>query len=230
MAVRSSAKKTSKPSTPDAAAKRDGTDAGKSRALTAALSEIEKSHGKGAIMRLGQDAPIREIEGIPSGSISLDLALGGRGFPRGRVVEIFGPESSGKTTLALHIVANAQKGGGICAFVDAEHALDPAYARKLGVDLDDLLVSQPDSGEQALEIAEMLVRSNSIDIDGGGFRSGPGAAGGARRRNGGLPRRSSRPPHVPGPSQAHRPSIAKSQTCLVDLHQPNSRKNRRDVR
>jgi len=137
---------------------------GKSKALDAALGEIEKSYGKGAIMRLGDGAIVKEIRGIPSGSLALDVALGGRGFPRGRVVEVYGPESSGKTTLTLHVVANAQKEGGICAFVDAEHAMDPAYARKLGVKLDDLLVSQPDTGEQALEIVDTLVRSNAVDV------------------------------------------------------------------
>jgi len=136
----------------------------KSRQLGAALSEIEKSYGKGAIMRLGDESLIKEIRGIPSGSPSLDLCLGGKGFPRGRIIEIFGPESSGKTTLALHVIANAQKEGGICAFVDAEHALDPAYARKLGVRLDDLLVSQPDTGEQALEIVDTLVRADAVDV------------------------------------------------------------------
>jgi recombination protein RecA len=136
----------------------------KSRQLGAALSEIEKSYGKGAIMRLGDESLIKEIRGISSGSPSLDLCLGGKGFPRGRIVEVFGPESSGKTTLALHVIANAQKEGGICAFVDAEHALDPAYARKLGVRLDDLLVSQPDTGEQALEIVDTLVRADAVDV------------------------------------------------------------------
>jgi recombination protein RecA len=140
------------------------TSEGKSRALDAAVGEIEKSYGKGAIMRLGDDAIIKEIRGIPSGSLALDVALGGRGFPRGRVVEVYGPESSGKTTLTLHVIANAQKEGGICAFVDAEHAMDPAYARKLGVKLDDLLISQPDTGEQALEIVDTLVRSNAVDV------------------------------------------------------------------
>jgi recombination protein RecA len=136
----------------------------KNRALETAVGEIEKAYGKGSIMRLGDGQIVREVRGIPTGSISLDLALGGRGLPRGRVVEIYGPESSGKTTLTLHVVANAQKAGGICAFVDAEHALDPGYARKLGVKLDDLLVSQPDTGEQALEIVETLVRSNAVDV------------------------------------------------------------------
>ena len=134
------------------------------KALEAALGEIEKSYGIGSIMRMGDEGLIREIKGISTGSISLDLGLGGKGLPRGRIVEIYGPESSGKTTLALHVAANAQKEGGICAFVDAEHALDPSYARKLGVRLDDLLVSQPDTGEQALEITETLVRSNAVDV------------------------------------------------------------------
>jgi recombination protein RecA len=141
-----------------------GPSTEKTRALDAAMGEIEKSFGKGSIMRLGDGVVMKEITGIPTGSIGLDLCLGGKGLPRGRIVEIFGPESSGKTTLTLHVVANAQKAGGICAFVDAEHALDPGYARKLGVKLDDLLVSQPDTGEQALEIVETLVRSNAVDV------------------------------------------------------------------
>jgi len=128
-----------------------------------ALAQVEKQFGKGAIMRLG-DRPETVVEGISSGALSLDLALGGGGFPRGRIVEIFGPESSGKTTLTLHVIANAQRTGGACAFIDAEHALDPVYARKLGVDTDNLILSQPDSGEQALEICEMLVRSNAFAI------------------------------------------------------------------
>jgi recombination protein RecA len=136
----------------------------KEKAIDLALSQIEKQFGKGAIMRLGNDEPLPDIAAIPTGSLSLDLALGVGGVPRGRVIEIFGPESSGKTTLALHVVAEAQQLGGIAAFVDAEHALDIGYARKLGVRTDDLLVSQPDTGEQALEIAEMLVRSGAIDV------------------------------------------------------------------
>ncbi|MFT7676733.1 MAG: recombination protein RecA [Planctomycetota bacterium] len=137
----------------------------RNKALTAALGEIEKSYGKGSIMRLGDGGGLmREIEGISTGSINLDIALGGKGVPRGRIVEVYGPESSGKTTLTLHIAAAAQREGGICAFVDAEHALDPGYARKLGVKLDDLLVSQPDTGEQGLEIVETLVRSNAVDV------------------------------------------------------------------
>jgi len=141
------------------------SEAAKAKALEAAVGEIEKSYGVGSIMRLGDEGALsREIECVSTGSIALDVGLGGKGLPRGRVVEIYGPESSGKTTLTLHVVANAQKKGGICAFVDAEHALDPAYARKLGVKLDDLLVSQPDTGEQALEIVETLVRSNAVDV------------------------------------------------------------------
>jgi len=134
------------------------------KAIDLALSQIEKQFGKGAIMRLGNEEPLPDVAAIPTGSLSLDVALGVGGVPRGRVIEIFGPESSGKTTLALHIVAEAQKLGGIAAFVDAEHALDIGYARKLGVRTDDLLVSQPDTGEQALEITEMLVRSGAIDV------------------------------------------------------------------
>jgi recombination protein RecA len=136
----------------------------KNKAIELALSQIEKQFGKGAIMRLGNDEVLPGVEAISTGSISLDMALGVGGVPRGRIVEIYGPESSGKTTLALHIVAEAMKTGGIAAFVDAEHALDIGYARKLGVKTDDLLVSQPDTGEQALEIAETLVRSGAIDV------------------------------------------------------------------
>ena len=136
----------------------------KTKALDAALSQIERAFGKGSIMRLGQGQPVTEVEVVPTGSLGLDIALGIGGLPRGRIVEIYGPESSGKTTLALHTIAEAQKRGGVCAFIDAEHALDPVYARKLGVKLDDLLISQPDAGEQALEIADTLVRSGAIDV------------------------------------------------------------------
>jgi recombination protein RecA len=136
----------------------------KNKALDAALAQIERAFGKGSIMRMGARAGDEQIEVIPSGSLGLDLALGIGGLPRGRIVEIYGPESSGKTTLALHAIAEAQKRGGTCAFVDAEHALDPGYARKLGVDVDNLLISQPDAGEQALEIADTLVRSGAIDV------------------------------------------------------------------
>jgi recombination protein RecA len=136
----------------------------KTKALDAALSQIERSFGKGSIMRLGKNNKSMEVETVSTGSLGLDIALGVGGLPRGRVVEIYGPESSGKTTLALHCVSEAQKKGGICAFVDAEHALDPIYARKLGVNVDDLLISQPDTGEQGLEIADTLVRSGAVDI------------------------------------------------------------------
>ncbi len=136
----------------------------KEKALDSALSQIERSFGKGSIMKLGQDSPVMEIESVSTGSIGLDVALGIGGLPKGRIIEIYGPESSGKTTLALHVVAEEQKKGGICAFVDAEHALDPAYAKKLGVNLDELLISQPDAGEQALEITETLVRSGAVSV------------------------------------------------------------------
>jgi recombination protein RecA len=136
----------------------------KTKALDAALSQIERAFGKGSIMRLGQNEKVVEIETVSTGSLGLDIALGIGGLPRGRIVEIFGPESSGKTTMALHTVAEAQKKGGICGFIDAEHALDPIYARKLGVDLENLLISQPDTGEQALEIADTLVRSGALDV------------------------------------------------------------------
>jgi recombination protein RecA len=142
----------------------EGGGMDKTKALDAALSQIERAFGKGSIMRLGKGGKPVEIETISSGSLGLDIALGIGGLPRGRVVEIYGPESSGKTTLALHCVAEAQKRGGICAFIDAEHALDPTYARKLGVNIDDLLISQPDTGEQALEIADTLVRSGAVEV------------------------------------------------------------------
>ena len=136
----------------------------KNKALDAALTQIERAFGKGSIMRMGARSADEQIEVIPSGSLGLDLAMGIGGLPRGRIVEIYGPESSGKTTLALHAIAEAQKRGGTCAFIDAVHALDPTYARKLGVDVDNLLISQPDAGEQALEIADTLVRSGAIDV------------------------------------------------------------------
>ncbi len=136
----------------------------KKKALEAALSQIEKNYGKGSVMKLGDPDNIVEIESISTGSLGLDIALGIGGLPRGRIIEIYGPESSGKTTLALHTVAEAQKTGGICGFIDAEHALDPAYANKLGVNIEELLISQPDNGEQALEIADTLVRSGAVDV------------------------------------------------------------------
>src|SRR6201747_1467302 len=142
----------------------EGTSVDKTKALDAALSQIERAFGKGSIMRLGKNRQAVEIENVSTGSLGLDIALGVGGLPRGRVVEIYGPESSGKTTLALHVIAEAQKKGGVCAFVDAEHALDTIYAKKLGVDLENLLISQPDTGEQALEITDTLVRSGAVDV------------------------------------------------------------------
>ena len=136
----------------------------KEKALDSALAQIERSFGKGSIMKLGQDNPVMDIEAVSTGSIGLDVALGIGGLPKGRIIEVYGPESSGKTTLALQVIAQEQKNGGICAFVDAEHALDPSYAKKLGVNLDDLLISQPDAGEQALEITETLVRSGAVSV------------------------------------------------------------------
>src|ERR1700704_1206281 len=142
----------------------EGSSMDKSKALAAALSQIERQFGKGSVMKLGKNDKSMDIDTVSTGSLGLDIALGIGGLPRGRVVEIYGPESSGKTTLALHTIAEAQKKGGICAFIDAEHALDPIYARKLGVNVDDLLISQPDHGEQALEIADTLVRSGAVDV------------------------------------------------------------------
>ena len=136
----------------------------KNKALEAAIGQIEKAFGKGSVMKLGQRESVVDVQAISTGSLGLDIALSIGGFPKGRIIEVYGPESSGKTTLALHAVAEAQKQGGNCAFVDAEHALDPIYAKKLGVDLDELLISQPDAGEQALEIADTLVRSGAIDV------------------------------------------------------------------
>ena len=175
----------------------------KDKALSSVMGQIEKSYGKGSVMRLGDDvrAP---IEVIPTGSIALDVALGIGGLPRGRVVEIYGPESSGKTTLALHAVANAQKAGGIAAFIDAEHALDPEYAKKLGVDIDALLVSQPDTGEQALEIADMLIRSGAHRPHRHRLGRGARAPRRDRGRDGRQPRRSAGPADEPGAAQAHR--------------------------
>ncbi|MGB0921906.1 MAG: recombinase RecA [Alphaproteobacteria bacterium] len=141
-----------------------GNSMDKNKALDAALGQIERAFGKGSIMKLGQADSVVDIESISTGSLGLDIALGIGGLPKGRIVEVYGPESSGKTTLALHVVAEAQKAGGICAFVDAEHALDPVYARKLGCDLDELIISQPDTGEQALEITDTLVRSGAVDV------------------------------------------------------------------
>ncbi len=142
----------------------DKRSADKQKALASALAQIERQFGKGSIMRLGADNPVAEIASTSTGSLGLDIALGIGGLPNGRIIEIYGPESSGKTTLTLHCIAEEQKKGGVCAFVDAEHALDPLYARKLGVNLDELLISQPDTGEQALEIVDTLVRSGAVSM------------------------------------------------------------------
>jgi recombination protein RecA len=165
MPPKTAEKTVEKPASADPkAAEATKVSATRQRDLDAAISSITKAYGDGSIMRLGAARALRQIEVIPTGSLAMDLALGVGGIPRGRVVEIFGPESSGKTTLMLHVIANAQKTGGLAAFIDAEHALDPGYAKKLGVNLDDLLVSQPDSGEEALSICEMLARSNALDV------------------------------------------------------------------
>jgi hypothetical protein len=183
------------------------------KSLETALAQIERQFGRGAIMRLG-DETRAPIEVIPTGAISLDVALGIGGFPRGRVVEIYGPESSGKTSLALHAIANAQKAGGIAAIIDAEHALDPDYAKKLGVDTDALLVSQPDTGEQALEI-DPLWRDRHHRHR---LRRRAGAARGDRGRDGGQPCRSTGPAHVPGPAQdSGRPEPDKDDS---NIHKP----------
>src|SRR5919199_663541 len=142
----------------------DKTAQARDAALQGALTQIEREFGKGTIMRMGDEGAKVRVEAVPTGALSLDIALGVGGVPRGRIVEIFGPESSGKTTLIYHIIAEAQKLGGVCAFIDAEHAMDPLYAQRIGVDIDELLVSQPDYGEQALEIADMLVRSGAVDV------------------------------------------------------------------
>ena len=206
----------------------EGTSVDKTKALDAALSQIERAFGKGSIMRLGKNQKAVEIETVPTGSLGLDIALGVGGLPRGRVIEIYGPESSGKTTLTLHVIAEAQKKGGVCAFVDAEHALDPVYARKLGVNLNDLLISQPDTGEQALEITDTLVRSGAVDVlvidsvaaltpraeiegEMGEFAAGPAGAA-----------------DEPGAAQAHRLDFALQHHG--DLHQSDPHEDRRHVR
>src|ERR671939_356297 len=163
-------------------------------ALQGALTQIERQFGKGTVMRMGDEGAQVRVDAIPTGALSLDLALGIGGVPRGRIVEVFGPESSGKTTLIYHIIAEAQKLGGVCAFIDAEHAMDPLYAKEIGVDIDELLVSQPEYGEQALEIADMLVRSSAVDVVAGGLGLArtppPGAEGPKGGPKGGPPQSS----------------------------------------
>ena len=206
----------------------EGSSMDKTKALSAALSQIERQFGKGSVMKLGKNDRSMDVETISSGSLGLDIALGVGGLPRGRVVEIYGPESSGKTTLALHTVAEGQKKGGICAFIDAEHALDPVYARKLGVNIDELLISQPDTGEQALEICDTLVRSGAVDVlvidsvaalvpraelEGEMGDALPGLAGAADE---------------PGASKTHR--LDQQVQHHGDLHQPDPDEDRGDVR
>ncbi len=196
----------------------EGSSMDKSKALDAALSQIERNFGKGSIMRLGKNNKSMDVETVSTGSLGLDIALGIGGLPRGRVVEIYGPESSGKTTLALHCVAEAQKKGGICAFVDAEHALDPIYARKLGVNVDDLLISQPDTGEQALEICRHAGALGRDRRAGDRFGRRAGAARRARRRDGRRPAR----PQARLMSQALRKltaSINRSNTMVIFINQ-----------
>jgi len=191
----------------------------KDKALDAALNQIERAFGKGSIMRLGQNQHM-DIEAISTGSLGVDIALGIGGLPKGRIIEIYGPESSGKTTLALSVIAQSQKKGGTCAFIDAEHALDPAYAKKIGVDIDNLLISQPDAGEQALEIADTLVRSGAIDVLVTESRT--------RRRNGRQPHGPSGQTNVPGPEKAYVYRFPFEHDDY--LHQPNPYENRRHVR
>ncbi len=206
----------------------EGTGMDREKALEAAISQIERNCGKGSIMRLGQNEKAVEVEAISTGSLGLDIALGIGGLPRGRVVEIYGPESSGKTTLALHVIAEAQKRGGICGFIDAEHALDTVYARKLGVDLENLLISQPDTGEQALEITDTLGALRRHRRAGDRFGRGADAEGRARRRDGRPADGQPGPADEPGLAQAHRLDL---QVALHgDLHQPDPHEDRGDVR
>ncbi len=200
----------------------------KAKALQAALAQIEKQFGKGTIMRLGEGEALEDIQVVSTGSLGLDIALGVGGLPRGRVIEIYGPESSGKTTLTLQVIAEMQRQAGTCAFVDAEHALDVQYAQKLGVNLSDLLISQPDTGEQALEIVDSLVRSGAVDliVDRLGRRAH--AQGRNRRRDGRLAARPAGAPDEPGAAQAHRHH--QEDQLHGHLHQPDPHEDRRDVR
>ncbi len=206
----------------------EGSSMDKTKALSAALSQIERQFGKGSVMKLGKNDRSMDIETISSGSLGLDIALGVGGLPRGRVVEIYGPESSGKTTLALHTVAEGQKKGGICAFIDAEHALDPVYARKLGVNIDELLISQPDTGEQALEICDTLVRSGAVDVLVVDLGGGAGAEGRTRGRDGRCAAGPAGAADEPGAAQAHR--LDQQVQHHGDLHQPDPHEDRGDVR
>ena len=197
-------------------------------ALQGALTQIEREFGKGTVMRMGDEGAQVRCDAIPTGALSLDLALGIGGVPRGRIVEVFGPESSGKTTMIYHVLAEAQKLGGVCAFIDAEHAMDPLYAREIGVDIDELLVSQPDYGEQALEIADMLVRSGRGGRRGDRLGRGADAEGRARGADGRPDGRRAGAHDVPGDAQARRQP--EPHADAVHPHQPDPRKGRRDVR
>ena len=203
-------------------------DDNKQKALAAALSQIERQFGKGSIMRLGEHDVAKDIQVVSTGSLGLDIALGVGGLPRGRVVEIYGPESSGKTTLALSVVAEVQKLGGTAAFVDAEHALDPNYAQKLGVQVQDLLISQPDNGEQALEITDMLVRSGSVDVVVVDSVAALDTEGRDRGRDGRPASRPAGAPDEPGAAQADRQHQALEHAR--HLHQPDPHEDRRHVR
>ena len=196
----------------------DDRNRDREKALDMALAQIDKQFGKGSIMRMGEKSTMN-IEAIPTGALSLDLALGIGGLPRGRVTEIYGPESSGKSTLAMHVVAEAQRNGGICAYIDAEHALDPVYARAIGVDIDQLLISQPDTGEQALEIADMLMRSGALDVIVIDSVAALTAARRDRGRDGRQPRRPPGPADEPGPAQDHRPTSTRPNTIAIFINQ-----------
>ena len=205
---------------------KDGMD--KTKALEAALTQIERAFGKGSVMKLGARDQGIDIETVSTGSLGLDIALGIGGLPRGRVVEIYGPESSGKTTMALHVIAEAQKAGGTCAFVDAEHALDPIYARKLGVDVDELLISQPDAGEQALEIADTLVRSGAIDVLVVDSVAALVPKAELEGEMGRYPCRPAGPVDESGAAETDRFDLPIE--MHGDLHQPDPHEDRRDVR
>ena len=195
------------------------------KALSVALANIEKQFGKGAIMRMADGAEVEDIETVSTGSLGLDLALGVGGLPRGRIIEVFGPESSGKTTLSLQVIAEMQKIGGTCAFIDAEHALDVQYAQRLGVQLSDLLISQPDTGEQALEITDALVRSGSVDLIVVDSVAALTPKSEIEGRHGRRAARPSGPPDVPGPAQAH--GLDHQDEVHGDLHQPDPHEDRR---
>ena len=202
-------------------------DKNKLAALEVALGRIEKDHGKGAVMRGDEQVAHLITNVIPTGSLSLDLALGVGGLPRGRVTEIYGGESAGKSTLAIHIMAETQRMGGLAAYIDAEHALDPHYATACGLDLNNLLISQPDSAEQALDITEQLVRSGAVECRGHRQRRCLGTPGRSRRRHGRRPCRHAGPPHVPGPAQAH--LHHQSLPHRRRFHQPDPREDRHQL-